>query len=263
MTVTPPDQDHRSSGIALVTGGGQGIGAAICHRLATDGLHVVVNDIVLDRAESVAASIRAQGGDATPVAADVSRSDSVNAMFSEIESSVGMVTTLVNNAGIGGNAAIRNITDEDWDRVLSIDLNSAFFCSRRALDSMREARAGTIVNVASRAWLGWWGQATYASAKAGVVGMTRALAVEMSSRNVRVNAVAPGLIDTPMLRNRTDEALQRLMTSVPIGRLGTPDDVANAVSFLTSYRSRTITGQVLYVGGGKSVYAYPDWPGNR
>ena len=222
-----------------------------------------MNDIVFERADSVASSIRSQGGAATPFAADVSRSEAVNAMFTEIESSVGNVTTLVNNAGIGGNAAIRNISDEDWDRVLSVDLNSAFYCSRRALNVMREERGGTIVNIASRAWLGWWGQATYASAKAGVVGMTRALAVEMASRNVRINAVAPGLIDTPLLRNRTEEALQRLMKSVPIGRLGTPEDVAEAVSFLTSYRSRTITGQVLYVGGGKSVYAYPDWPGSR
>lgn len=259
--MTNPHRTHDK--VALVTGGGQGIGAAICHQLAADGFHVAVNDLERDRAEAVAATIRADGGSATPVVADVSQSAAVNAMFDEVESSVGMVTALVNNAGIGGNAAIRNVADEDWRRVLSVDLDSAFVCSRRALDKMRDERIGTIVNIASRAWLGWWGQSTYASAKAGVVGMTRALAVEMASRGIRVNAVAPGLIDTPLLRNRSEDALQRLMTSVPIGRLGKPQDVANAVSFLASDRARTITGQVLYVGGGKSVYAYPDWPDSR
>lgn len=248
------------SGVALVTGGGQGIGAAICRQLAADGLHVVVNDIVADRAQDTATSLRTAGGRASVLVADVSDSVAVNAMFDEVEDSVGSVTVLVNNAGIGGNAAIRNVTDADWRRVNSIDLDSAFFCSRRALDVMRDAEAGSIVNVTSRAWLGWWGQSTYASAKAGVIGLTRALAVEMGSRGVRVNAVAPGLIDTPLLRNRSDDALARLMTSVPIGSLGSPEDIGQAVSFLASSRARTITGQVLYVGGGKSVYAYPDWP---
>lgn len=257
------DSDPTPTDVALVTGGGQGIGAAICHRLGSDGFHVVVNDLATDRAESTAASIVEAGGIASSVVADVSDSAAVNAMFDEIEGTVGVVSALVNNAGIGGNAAIRNVTDEDWGRVLGVDLTSAFFCSRRALDSMREERRGTIVNITSRAWLGWWGQSTYASAKAGMVGLTRALAVEMSSRSIRVNAIAPGLIDTPLLRNRTEEALARLLKSVPVGRLGQPEDIASAVSFLSSERSRTITGQVLYVGGGKSVYAYPDWPDAR
>lgn len=250
-------------GIALVTGGGQGIGAAICHRLSGDGLHVVVNDIDHGRAATVAEQLRAEGGSASHFVADVSTSNEVHAMFDRIEADVGPVTTLVNNAGIGGNAAIRNVTDADWQRVLGVDLDSVFYCSRRALGPMRESRSGSIVNVASRAWLGWWGQSSYASAKAGVIGMSRALAIEMSSRNVRVNVVAPGLIDTPLLRNRSDAALQRLLTSVPLGRAGRPEDVAQAVAFLASSRARTITGQVLYVCGGKSVYAYPDWPEDR
>jgi NAD(P)-dependent dehydrogenase (short-subunit alcohol dehydrogenase family) len=258
--MTTTTATHHTKGVALVTGGGQGIGAAICHQLASDGFHVAVNDIAADRASSVATSLQRSGGSASAVVADVSGSGAVNAMFDEVEASHGPVTALVNNAGIGGNAAVRNVTDGEWRKVQSIDLDSAFFCSRRALDVMRDTRAGTIVNVTSRAWLGWWGQSTYASAKAGMVGLTRALAVEMSSRNVRVNAVAPGLIDTPLLRNRSAEALERLKTSVPIGQIGAPEDVAHAVSFLTSDRSRTVTGQVLYVGGGKSVYAYPDWP---
>jgi 3-oxoacyl-[acyl-carrier protein] reductase len=124
---------------------------------------------------------------------------------------------------------------------------------------MREAGAGSVINISSRAWLGWWGQSAYATAKAGVVGMTRALAVEMASKGVRLNVVAPGLIDSPMLRDRDEESFQRLLTSVPSGTLGTPEDIANAVLFLASERSRAITGQVLYVCGGKSVYAYPDW----
>jgi 3-oxoacyl-[acyl-carrier protein] reductase len=181
-------------------------------------------------------------------------------MFDAVEDAIGPVDVLVNNAGIGGNAAIRNVSDEFWDKVLSIDLNGVLYSTRRALSVMRERRSGSVVTVASRAWLGWWGQSAYAAAKAGVIGMTRALAVEMASRNVRLNVVAPGLIDTPLLRDRTPELLERLIRSVPIGRLGQPSDVANAVAFLASPRARAITGQTLYVCGGKSVYAYPDWP---
>lgn len=260
MTIDP--QPAAVARVALVTGGGQGIGAAICRRLAEDGHHVCVNDLDASRAAAVAAEIERAGGSATVAVADVSDPEAVDAMFDAVESDVGMVTTLVNNAGIGGNAAVRNVTPEYWERVLSVDLDGVLYCTRRALDRMRDARLGNVVNVSSRAWLGWWGQSAYASAKAGVVGMTRALAVEMGSRNVRVNLVAPGLIDTPLLRARDDEALERLLKSVPMGTLGTPEDIGHAVGFLASDRARAITGQVLYVCGGKSVYAYPDWPDN-
>jgi len=246
--------------VALVTGGGAGIGAAISRRLGSDGFHVFVNDLDLERAQGVADEIVAGGGAASAVVADVSDSAAVDAMFDRVEAEVGPVTALVNNAGIGGNAAIRNVDDEYWTRVMSVDLDSVLYCSRRALSVMRESRHGSIVNIASRAWLGWWGQSAYAAAKAGVVGMTRALAVEMASRNIRVNAIAPGLIDTALLRNRSEEALQRLLVSVPMARLGSTEDIAAAAGFLLSDRARAITGQVLYVCGGKSVYAYPDWP---
>jgi len=258
MTMT--DTSLPSAPTALVTGGGQGIGAAICRQLAQDGLHVVVNDLDADRAERLASALRAAGGDASTAVADVSDPDAVDRMFDRVEEQVGPVTVLVNNAGIGGNAAIRDVTPDYWRRVAAVDVDAVLHCTRRALHTMRERRAGAVVNVTSRAWMGWWGQAAYATAKAGVVGMTRALAVEMSSRGVRVNAVAPGLIDTPLLRDRSEEALERLLRSVPMGRLGTPEDVAASVGFLASDRARTITGQVLYVCGGKSVYAYPDWP---
>lgn len=254
--MTNPDRTD----IALVTGGGQGIGAAICRRLAADGYHVVVNDLDEERASTLAKEIEDAGGSASPAIADVSSSSDVDRMFDEVEASRGIVTALVNNAGIGGNAAIRNVDDDFWRRVLSVDLDGVLYCSRRALGPMRDAKQGSIVNVASRAWLGWWGQSAYAAAKAGVVGMSRALAVEMASRGIRVNVVAPGLIDTPLLRNREPEALDRLIKSVPVGHTGQPSDVAAAVSFLISDRARAITGQVLYVCGGKSVYAYPDWP---
>lgn len=257
------DDLKTSPKVALVTGGGQGIGAAICRRLAEDSHHVCVNDLEIDRAELVVADIRAAGGSASSAIADISDSAAVNSMFDEVEAQFGSVAVLVNNAGIGGNAAIRDVDDEYWARVLAIDLNGVLHCTRRALGPMRNNRAGSIVNISSRAWLGWWGQSAYATAKAGVIGMTRALAVEMSSRNVRLNVVAPGLIDTPLLRNRDPEVLARLMKSVPIGRVGTPEEVASAVAFLSSNRARTITGQVLYVCGGKSVYAYPDWPDEK
>src|SRR5690606_32452236 len=217
--------------------------------LGSDGFHVFVNDLDLERAQGVADEIVAGGGAASAVVADVSDSAAVDAMFDRVEAEVGPVTALVNNAGIGGNAAIRNVDDEYWTRVMSVDLDSVLYCSRRALSVMRESRHGSIVNIASRAWLGWWGQSAYAAAKAGVVGMTRALAVEMASRNVRVNAIAPGLIDTALLRNRSEEALQRLLVSVPMARLGSTEDIAAAAGFLLSDRARAITGQVLYVCG--------------
>lgn len=258
MTAT----DRREQRIALVTGGGQGIGAAICRRLASDH-HVVVNDLAAERADALRNELRDAGAQASSIAADVTDPRAVDAMFEQIEHDHGPVTVLVNNAGIGGNAAIRDVTPEYWDRVRAVDLDAVLSCTRRAAEPMRERRTGAIVNVASRAWLGWWGQSAYAAAKAGVVGLSRALAVELASRSIRVNVVAPGLIDTPMLRNRSDEALRRLLESVPAGTLGDPGDVADAVAFLASERARAVTGQVLYVCGGKSVYAYPDWPDRR
>lgn len=247
--------------IALVTGGGQGIGAAICVGLGGSGYHVVVNDLDESRAAATVDQIRRTGGSASFSKADVSDSASVNAMFDDIERTYGSVGVLVNNAGVNGNAGIRNVTDEFWDRVISIDLDGVLHCARRALGPMREAGAGSIVNIASRAWLGWWGQSAYAAAKAGVVGLSRALAVEMASKGIRVNVIAPGLIDSPMLQDRPQEALDRLLLSVPSGTLGSPQDIANAAVFLAGDRSRAMTGQVLYVCGGKSIYAYPDWQG--
>jgi len=243
--------------VALVTGAGSGIGAAIARRLAADGHLVAVNDLDESRVAAMAGEIEAAGGSAIPAVADVSDSAAVDAMFDAVEAAAGPVEVLVNNAGIGGNAAIRNVTDDFWERVLSVDLHGVLYCTRRAVGPMRERRSGSVVTISSRAWLGWWGQSAYAAAKAGVVGMTRALALELASRNVRVNAVAPGIIDTPLLRDRDPERLERLLKSVPLGRPGRVEEVAAAVAFLL--RSRAITGQLLYVCGGKSVYAYPDW----
>lgn len=245
--------------IALVTGGGQGIGAGISATLAAAGYHVVINELDKSRAAAMVDSIESNGGQGSYWLADVSDSSAVDAMFDRVEAEFGAVSVLVNNAGVSGNAGIRNVTDDFWDRVTSIDLDGVLHCTRRALGPMREAGAGSVINIASRAWLGWWGQSAYAAAKAGVVGMTRALAVEMASKGVRLNVVAPGLIDSPMLRDRDEGALQRLLATVPTGTLGTPEDVADAVLFLASERSRTMTGQVLYVCGGKSIYAFPDW----
>lgn len=245
--------------IALVTGGGQGIGAGISATLAAAGYHVVINELDKSRAAAMVDSIESNGGQGSYWLADVSDSSAVDAMFDRVEAEFGAVSVLVNNAGVSGNAGIRNVTDDFWDRVTSINLDGVLHCTRRALGPMREAGAGSVINIASRAWLGWWGQSAYAAAKAGVVGMTRALAVEMASKGVRLNVVAPGLIDSPMLRDRDEGALQRLLATVPTGTLGTPEDVADAVLFLASERSRTMTGQVLYVCGGKSIYAFPDW----
>lgn len=248
--------------IALVTGAGQGIGAGIAWHLANAGHHVVVNDLYETRAQEVADMLCSAGHRASPLVANVADRTEIDAMFDSVERDLGPVDVLVNNAGVAGDAGIRNVTPTFWEHVGGINLDGPLWCTRRALGTMRERRSGCVLSIASRAWLGWWGQSAYAAAKAGVIGMTRALAIETASRNIRLNVIAPGLIDTPLLQAEGEDILRRLMASVPLGKPGSPDDIGAAAAFLCSDRAASITGQVLYVCGGKSVYAYPDWPGN-
>lgn len=243
--------------VAVVTGAASGIGLAIARELAAQGGAVAVADIAGEAADAAAASIVDDGGRAVGIQADVTSRDAVEALFGKVEAELGPVDIQVNNAGVSIDRGVRRITDEDWQRTIAVNQTGVFLCSQAAAISMIPRKTGRIINIASRAWLGWFGQLSYASSKGGVVSATRALAIELAKHGITVNCVAPGLIDTPLLQAEPPEVMERLLTAQPMGTLGSPADVAHAARFLASPAARAITGQVLYVCGGKSLYAQP------
>jgi len=238
--------------VAIVTGGGRGIGQTIALKLAEVGATVVVNDIgETSPVGSVAEEIKAMGGQSLAVLADVSSSSDVARLVEETMAAYGKVDILVNNAGIARDQLIIRMSDEDWDKVLSVNLKSAFLCSRAVLRHMIKQRWGRIISIASIVGLvGNPGQANYASAKAGVIGFTRTVAKEVAARGITANAIAPGFIDTEMTQRLDEDWKQQLKKQIPLGYFGSPRDVAEAVAFLASEEARYITGQVLSVDGG-------------
>lgn len=237
---------------AIVTGAARGIGAAIAARLAADGFAVVVADIDENAACATAAAI---GERAVAHRCDVSDEIEVQALFTATLARSNRVDVVVNNAGMIRDHVIWQMTTEEFDDVIRVNLRGTWLMCREAARAMKQQRAGAIVNIASRAWLGNPGQTNYSASKAGVVGLTRSLALELGRYGARVNAVAPGLIDTPLTQALAPEVLERLIAAQPTRTMGRPDDVADAVAFLASEASRFITGQVIYVDGGKSIGA--------
>jgi NAD(P)-dependent dehydrogenase (short-subunit alcohol dehydrogenase family) len=236
--------------VAVVNGSGQGIGAGIARA------KVVLNDIVLDKIEQVGKELDAEGFIGVPVVADVSTKEGANALVAEAVERFGRVDILVNNVGIARDKWISKMTDEDWDSVMTVNLKSQFLTCRAAVPTMRAQSHGRIVNISSRAWLGGAGQANYSASKGGVVSLTRTLALELAKFGITVNCVAPALVDTPLFQALGEETRDRLSGTVPMGRVGTPADIAEAVSFFASDEASYITGQLLYVCGGRSIGSY-------
>lgn len=236
---------------AVVTGAARGIGKAIALRLAKAGLNVVVSDVMLEEAEHVAASLRDLGVQSFAVKADVANPADAENLVKETVSRLGTIDYLVNNAGITrDNLAVR-MTEKEWDMVLDINLKGTFLCSQAAAKEMMKKRFGRIVNIASVSGvLSTAGQANYSASKAGVISLSRTFARELGKRNITVNAVAPGFIITEMTEQLSDKVKEEYIAGIPLGRGGTPEDVAEAVLFLVSPAASYITGTVLNVSGG-------------
>lgn len=249
--MTATDQSVRGR-VVIITGAGQGIGAAISRRFADQGARLALVDVNAEQLHQLAGSLEGTGCEVLPVIADIADKEQVQQLVAQVTEKYGRIDVLVNNAGIIRDNLISNISEQDWDQVLDINLKGAFLCCQAIFPTLKSQRSGKIVNIVSRAWLGSIGQANYTASKGGLVSLTRSLALEFARFQVNVNAVAPGAIESPMTQSMPTEARERLIRMQPTGKMGKVEDIAAAVAFLASDDAEFITGQVLHVDGGKS-----------
>ena len=238
--------------IALVTGSSRGIGRAIALELAKQGANIAVNYAGSeDKAEEVVQEIKALGVEAIKIKANVANEDDVKAMIKEVTKTFGALHILVNNAGITRDNLLMRMKVEDFDDVIETNLKGAFLCTKSVTRQMMKQKEGRIINIASIVGVsGNPGQANYVAAKAGMIGLTKSTAKELASRNILVNAIAPGFITTDMTDILTEEQKEAMLATIPLEKLGEPEDIANVVTFLASDKSKYITGQTIHVDGG-------------
>lgn len=239
-----------SSKTAIITGAANGIGKAISRKLHNQGYTCIIVDTDFENGNALITEL---GNDAVFYKCDISNETEVIKMFESIVHLKGCIDVLVNNAGIIRDNIIWKMSVEDFDAVIHVNLKGTWLMCREAAKIMKEQKSGRIVNIASRAWLGNPGQSNYSASKAGIVALTRVLALELGKYNVMVNAVAPGLIDTPLTQKLDSVVLEKLIQAQPTKSIGKPEDVANTVDFLVSDKNNFLTGQTIYVDGGKSI----------
>lgn len=239
--------------VAVVTGGAKGIGLGIARELAQAGCRIALWDFDEAALQAAEQTLSDEGFDVRTFQVDVSSVEQVEATVARLLASHGRIDILVNNAGIGGDKLVSKMDLAFWTRVIEVNLHSQFICSKAVLAQMAQNRFGRIINIGSRAWLGNRGQAAYAASKGAVVSLTRSLALEYARKGITVNAIAPGIVETPLFETLTEEVRQGLHKTVPMERIGQPQDIGRAVRFFAEPGSSYVTGQLLYVCGGRSL----------
>jgi 3-oxoacyl-[acyl-carrier protein] reductase/2-hydroxycyclohexanecarboxyl-CoA dehydrogenase len=239
--------------VAIVTGAGRGLGKGIALKMAKEGAKIVVAEVIEENANQTVDTIKSLGGGAIGVSANVAKPEDVNKIFESALKEFGSLDVVVNNAGINRDGMLHKMSDENWDTVIQINLTGTFYMTREAARRFREQKRGAIINISSMSWMGNLGQANYAASKAGVIGLTMTAARELARSHVTANVICPGFIDTDMTRGMTEEGWNMMVSKVPMGYAGSPEDVGNLVAFLASDEAVYITGQIIEVSGGMII----------